>query len=124
MRRVVNDDVVRMVGERAHTVGDQQTEPPVSKAQFPEAKSKTGLEHHDRQRDQAGPWVSHHQMPHLGMRFNEGTRPPSMRMVKVGLEKSSAHQANLLPQIALSHRSFQGGGRRESTTRAKESNLK
>ena len=51
MRRIVNDDVVGMIAERADAERDQQTDPPITKAQLAHAERDRGLRHYNRRRN-------------------------------------------------------------------------
>ena len=51
VRGVVDDDVVRMIAERADAKGDQQTDPPITEAQLAHAERDRGLHYHNRYRD-------------------------------------------------------------------------
>jgi hypothetical protein len=60
MRRIMNDDVVRMIAERADAEGYQQTDPPIAKAQLAHAERDRGLHHHNRDRYERSPRIAHH----------------------------------------------------------------
>ena len=60
VRRVMNDDVVGMIAERADAKGDQQTEPPITEAQLAHAERDRRLHYENRDRDQRSPRIAHH----------------------------------------------------------------
>src|SRR5262249_57568873 len=47
MRRIMNDDVVSMIAERAYAEGYQQTDPPIAKPHLPHPEPDPGLHHHN-----------------------------------------------------------------------------
>ena len=60
MRRVMNDDVIGMIGERADAKRDEQTEPPITESKRAHSIRDCRLQDHNRDRDQRSPWVAHH----------------------------------------------------------------
>jgi hypothetical protein len=51
MRRIMNDDVVGMIAERADAERDQQADPPIAEAQLAHAERDCRLHHENRDRN-------------------------------------------------------------------------
>ena len=60
VRRIMNDDVIGMIAERADAEGDQQTDPPITEAQLAHAERDRRLHHENRDCDQRSPRIAHH----------------------------------------------------------------
>src|SRR5437867_2143360 len=88
---VVNDDVIGMIRECANAIGDEKTEPPVTKPKAPHPKGDPRLHDHDRDGDERRPRIAHHQLPDFRMRFNDRARPPRMGLVRFRLIKRVLH---------------------------------
>ena len=89
---IVNDHVVGMIHERAHTIGDEQAEPPVIESEFPHQKRNRRLQNHGRKREQSGIRISYHQLSNSRMRLDDGPCPAWVRLIEDGLVKAIVHR--------------------------------
>src|SRR5438552_11431823 len=91
MRRVVNDDVISMIGERADAKRNKETQPPITTTQHAHPIRDCRLHDQDRDREQSSPRIAHHQLANRGMRLDDRPRPPRMRLIGVRLVKRGLH---------------------------------
>lgn len=102
MRRIMNDDVVGMIPERADAEGNQYTHPPITETQVAHAKRDRSLHCHDRDRDQRSPRIAHHQFANLRVRFDDRSRPPGMRLLRFRLVERDVHCPSKVLHLAVS----------------------
>src|SRR5581483_4310082 len=69
--RVVNDDVIGMICERANAISDQSAQPPVTEAKISHSVRNARLHYYDRNRNKRSPWIAHHQLPDFRMGFDD-----------------------------------------------------
>src|SRR6266487_284612 len=89
---IVNDLVVGMIGECAHAISNEKTEPPVAEPQRPHPICDRRLHDHQRRSDQCCIGVAHHQLANFWMRFDDRPRPAWVRLIKLRLIKRGLHR--------------------------------
>src|SRR3954465_9880213 len=91
VRRVVNNHVVGMIAESADAKSNEQTQPPITKAQLAHPECDRRLHNQDRSCNKRGPRIAHHQLANFWMRSNDGPGTPRMRLLRFGLVKRGLH---------------------------------
>src|SRR4029077_2244719 len=91
VRRVMNDDIVGMIGERADAKRDEQTEPPIAESKRAHCAGDRCLKDNNRNSNQRSPWIPHHQLANFRMHFDKSARPPRMRLIRFRLIKCLLH---------------------------------
>src|SRR6266513_4517781 len=92
VRRVMNDDVIGMIGERADAKSDNQTQPPVMKSQRTHCVRNRRMQDHDRDSNQRSPRIAHHQLANFRMRLNDRPSPSGMRLIRFRLVERLLHR--------------------------------